>query len=71
MAPDSDAAAVLVAAYHHAAESGRIGSCLPGPNPALHTLLAARARIIDQDTYMASHPALFDPPDASRDGGIL
>ncbi len=71
MAPDSDAAAVLMAAYHHAAEGGRIGSCLPGPNPALRTLLAARAQIIDQDTYMASDPSLFDPARRISDGGIL
>jgi GNAT superfamily N-acetyltransferase len=71
MAPDSDTAAVLVAAYHHAAEHGRIGSCLPGPHRALHTLLAAGARIIDQDTYMASRPALFDPTRRITDGGIL
>jgi GNAT superfamily N-acetyltransferase len=71
MAPDSDAAAVLVAAYHHAAEGGRIGSCLPGPNGALYTLLSARARIIDQDTYMASGPSLFNPTLRITDGGIL
>jgi GNAT superfamily N-acetyltransferase len=70
MAPGSDAAAVLVAAYHHAAESGRIGSCLPGPNRALQTLLAAGARIVDQDMYMASRPALFDPTRRITDGGI-
>jgi len=71
MASDSDPVAVLVAAYHHAAEGGRIGSCLPGPNPALRALLGARARIIDQDTYMASDPSLFDPTRRISDGGIL
>jgi hypothetical protein len=71
MAPDSDPAAVLVSAYHHAAEGGQIGSCLPGPNPALRTLLAAKAQIFDQDTFMASDPSLFDPVRRISDGGIL
>jgi GNAT superfamily N-acetyltransferase len=71
MAPDSDPTAVLVAAYHHAGEGGRIGSCLPGPSPALRTLLHARARILDQDTFMASDPTLFDPTRRISDGGIL
>ena len=64
-------AEVILAAYHHAAEGRRIGSCMPGPNRALPTLLAARAWIIDQDTYMASSPALFDPTRRISDGGIL
>ncbi len=34
------------------------------------TLLTALARIVDQDTYMASHPALFDPTRRITDGGI-
>jgi GNAT superfamily N-acetyltransferase len=71
MDPDSDAVEVLLAAYHHAAEGRRIGSCLPGPSPALRTLLEARAQIVDQDTYMASHPSLFDPARRISDGGIL
>jgi hypothetical protein len=71
MAPDSDPSAVVVTAYHHAAEGGRIGSCLPGPNPALPVLLAAGARIIDQDTFMASDASLFDPIRRISDGGIL
>jgi hypothetical protein len=71
MASDSDAAAVTVAAYHHAAEGGRIGSCVPGPSPALRILLESGARIIDQDSFMASHSTLFDPTRRITDGGIL
>ena len=71
MAPDGDPVVTLVAAYRHAAEGGRIGSCLPGPNPALRTLLAGGARIVDHDTYMASDPSLFDPVRRISDGGIL
>jgi GNAT superfamily N-acetyltransferase len=71
VAPDADPAAVLVAAYHHAAEAGRIGSCLPGPSPALRPLLDAGAQIVDRDTFMASDPSLFDPARRISDGGIL
>jgi hypothetical protein len=71
MDADTDAAAVLVTAYRHGAEGGRIGSCLPGPSPALRTLLTAQARIIDHDTYMTSHPSQFDPARRVSDGGIL
>jgi GNAT superfamily N-acetyltransferase len=71
LAPDADPASVLVAAYHHAAEGGRIGSCLPGPSPALRPLLEAGAQIIDRDTFMASDPTLFDPTRRISDGGLL
>jgi GNAT superfamily N-acetyltransferase len=70
-APDADPVTVLVAAYHHAAEGGRVGSCLPGPSPALRPLLEAGARITDRDTFMASDPALFDAARRISDGGIL
>jgi len=71
LAPETDPVVVLVAAYHHAAEGGRIGSCLPGPSPALRWLLAAGCQIIDRDTYMASDPSLFDATRRISDGGIL
>ena len=71
MSPDADPVAVLVAAYRHAAEGGRIGSCLPGPSPALRPLLEAGLRIVDQDTFMASNPTLFDATRRISDGGIL
>jgi GNAT superfamily N-acetyltransferase len=71
MAPHADPAVTVVAAYHHAAEGGRIGSCVPGPSPVLRTLLVSGARIIDQDTYMATDPSLLDPVRRISDGGIL
>ena len=71
MASEADPVAVVVAAYHHAAEGGRIGSCLPGPNPALPELLGAGCRIIDRDTFMSSDSELFDPTRRISDGGIL
>ena len=71
LAPEADPLAVILVAYHHAAEGGRIGCCLPGPSPALRPLLAAGCRIIDQDTFMASDPSLFDAARRISDGGIL
>ena len=71
LAPSVDPFAVLVAAYRHAAEGGRIGSCLPGPSPALRPLLESGVRIIDRDTFMASDPSLFDATRRISDGGIL
>jgi len=71
LAPRVDPSAVLVAAYRHAAEGGRIGSCLPGPSPALRPLLESGVRIIDQDTFMASDPSVFDATRRISDGGIL
>jgi GNAT superfamily N-acetyltransferase len=71
MAPGTDADAVLVAAYRHAGEGRAIGSCLPGPSPALRALLASGMRIIDHDTFMASDPSLFDASRRISDGGIL
>ena len=71
LAPSVDPAPVLVAAYRHAAEGGRIGSCLAGPSPALRPLLASGVRVIDRDTFMASDPKLFDATRRISDGGIL
>ena len=71
LAPGVDPSAVLVAAYRHAGEGGRIGSCLPGPSPALRLLLESGVRIIDRDTFMASDPTLFDATRRISDGGIL
>lgn len=71
MGPDGVPADILVAAYRHAAEGGRIGSCLPGPSPALRLLLESGLRIIDRDTFLASDPAVFDPGRRISDGGIL
>ena len=71
MAHDSDPATVLVAAYQHAAEGGPHRQLPPGPNSRAAQPLHARARIIDRDTFMASHPTRFDPTRRISDGGIL
>jgi GNAT superfamily N-acetyltransferase len=71
LATKADAVPVLVTAFHHASEGGPIGSCLPGPSPALRFLLGAGARITDHDTFMASDARLFDPARRITDGGIL
>jgi hypothetical protein len=71
MAPEAEPADVLVAAYRHAAAGGRMGSCLPGPSPALRPLLEYGFHIIERDTFMASDAAVFDPTRRISDGGIL
>ena len=71
LAPRVDPVPVLVTAFHHASDGGPIGSCVPGPSPALPWLLNAGARIVDRDTFMASASRLFDPVRRITDGGIL
>jgi hypothetical protein len=71
LAPEADPVPVLVAAYHHAAEGVPIGSCVPGPSPAVRFLLDNGARIINRDTFMASDPGLFDTVRRITDGGFL
>jgi GNAT superfamily N-acetyltransferase len=70
LAPDADPASCIAALYHAAAEGGRIGSCLGGPNPALRPLLEAGFRIVDKDTFLASHDDLLDPIRRITDGGL-
>ena len=63
--------AVIAAAYHHAAEGGRIGSCLPGPSPALPHPARRRAAGSSIRTRSWRHDAsLFDPTRRISDGGI-
>jgi len=71
LAPDADPAPVVLAAYQHAGEGGRISSGVPGPHLALRPLLEAGAHIVDRDTFLASHPGLFDSTRRISDGGIL
>ena len=57
-ADDHDPAATLAAALG-ALDGGRVSLCLPGPHPALPSLLEARWRIKDVDQYMSSRPDLL------------
>jgi GNAT superfamily N-acetyltransferase len=40
---------------------GPVALALPGPHPALRSLLEAGAQIKDRDTFMSSRPGLVDP----------
>ena len=71
LASEVDPVPVMIAAWHHAAEGGRIGCCVPGPSPALPVLLEAGSRIVERDTFMASDASLFDPTRRVTDGGII
>jgi len=72
VAPNEDPVAALVAVVRHGAD-GRdlIGASVAGPSPLLPVLLAARFRIRDQDTFMASDPDLIDPARILANTGIL
>ena len=62
VAPTADIVESALAAMRLAFEpGGEIGACIPGPNPALAALVNAGVQILDQDTFMASEPALVDP----------
>jgi len=60
-AADADPTEVVLAAIASQADGRPIQATLPGPHPALRTLLEAGFRIVDRDTHMASEPDLLDP----------
>jgi GNAT superfamily N-acetyltransferase len=60
LASARDPEACLLAALS-AFEQDQVRLSLPGPHPALRTLLDARWRIEDQDCYMSSSEKLVDP----------
>ncbi len=57
VAPDADATEAVLAAL----ASGPARAAVPGPHPALRTLLAAGWRIDDFDHHMSSRDGLLDP----------
>jgi GNAT superfamily N-acetyltransferase len=59
-ADDHDPAATLAAALG-TFDADRVRLCLPGPHPALPSLLNARWRIEDLDQHMASRTDLLSP----------
>jgi GNAT superfamily N-acetyltransferase len=54
-----------------AAGTGSAWACVPGPNPALPTLLEAGARIFDRDTFCTSDPGWLDPGRILPNPGLL
>jgi hypothetical protein len=63
IAPDADPVATVAAAIRRVPRGGVTRITLPGPHPALPSLLRAGFRITDQDTYMAGP---VDPVDLLR-----
>jgi GNAT superfamily N-acetyltransferase len=62
VAPGVEAAGPTLAALRAAGmRDGWVGTCVLGPNPVIHVLIANGFRIVDRDTYMASAPGLIDP----------
>jgi hypothetical protein len=55
-----DAAEIVAFAAAASAAHGAVHLVLPGPHPALASLLEAGLRITSQDTYMASQPGVHD-----------
>jgi GNAT superfamily N-acetyltransferase len=69
--PAADPVHATLAALRAVSRSGLVKACLPGPNPALGRLLAARFRITDVDQYMASEPDLVDSARLIPHNGML
>ncbi len=70
--PAADPVEAVVAALAAAAVPGRqVGTCVPGPHPALAVLLEAGFRIIDRDVYCESEPGLVDPARSLPDPALL
>jgi GNAT superfamily N-acetyltransferase len=70
-AGDGIAAAAVLAALAALPGGHHLGLSIPGPHPAVPTLLAAGYRIFDRDTYCATDPALIDPTRAVPDSSFL
>ncbi len=72
IAPDADSVAATIGAWHAAApDGGRVTACVPGPHPAIATLLDGGIRIVDRDPWCASDPDLVDPVRLLPNPGFL
>jgi hypothetical protein len=70
IAPEADAVGATIAAFR-AGGDGIVGAIVPGPHPALPSLLEAGARILDWDTFCATDPGLVDPERILPNAGLL
>jgi GNAT superfamily N-acetyltransferase len=72
LGPAADPVPAVVAALRAAsAPGGSVGTCVPGPHPALPVLLEAGFRMIDRDTFCESEPGLVDPTRPLVDPSLL
>lgn len=69
--PDAEPLEATIAAVRVAGRDGRLAVPVPGPNPILALLLAARFRITDRDEFMASAGSLVDPTRLLPNPGLL
>jgi GNAT superfamily N-acetyltransferase len=72
IAPDADPVRATVAALRSGPPGGlRIGAVIPGPHPAVATLLEHGMRILEKDTFCATEPTLLDPSRILPNAGVL
>jgi GNAT superfamily N-acetyltransferase len=69
--PAADPVGPVVAGLARVARGGTVITGLPGPNPALRTLLELGFRIVDRAQFMASHDDLVDPVRLLPNPGML
>ncbi len=71
IAPDADPIRAAFAILRAAAAEDRLGAAVPGPHPAVATLIDAGARIDDTDTFVATDRDLLDPVRLFPNPGML
>jgi hypothetical protein len=71
IAPDADPVRAGFGILRAAAAGDRLGAAVPGPHPAVATLLEAGARIGDTDTFCATDPDLLDSERLFPSPGML
>ena len=72
IAPDADPVRAVLAAWRAAAlDGGIVRGVVPGPHPAVATMLERGIRILDRDTFCATDPGLLDPVRILPNPGFL
>jgi GNAT superfamily N-acetyltransferase len=71
IAPDADPVRAAFGILRAAAAGERIGAAMPGPHPAVPSLLERGVRIGGTDTFCATDPSLLDPDRIFPSPGML
>jgi GNAT superfamily N-acetyltransferase len=71
IAPDADPVRAAFGILRAAAAGDRIGAAMPGPHPAVPSLLERGVRIGGTDTFCATDPSLLDPDRIFPSPGML
>ena len=71
IAPDADPVTSAIAIWTAAAAGQRLLAAVPGPHPAVASLLKAGVRIEDRDTFCATDAGLLDPVRILPNSGLL